>query len=158
MFGWITLDKEILMKVVGHNGQLELFEDKIRIIRKGFVALMTQGLKDDKEILIENISDIQFRKASLFTNGYIHYSTSRGKSKKIGFWQAERDENTVIFTIKQQPEFEKIKDVLNLKISHSKKRNAELSKLKLDELTLLRDMKIISEEEFQAEKKQLQGT
>ena len=143
------------MKVVGHNGQLELFEDKIRIKRKGFVAFMTQSLKEDREIPIEHISDIQFRKASLFTNGYIHFSTLKGKSKRIGFWQAERDENTVIFTTKQQPEFEKIKEILDLKISHSKKRNAELSKLKLEELTLLRDMKIISEEEFQAEKKEL---
>ena len=48
-----------------------------------------------------------------------------------------------------------------LKIIHTnselKKRNAELSKLKLEELTILRDMKIITEEEFQAEKKQLLG-
>ena len=151
------MNKEILMNVEGHNGQLELFENKIRITRKGFVALMTQGLKESKEILTENIVDIQFRKASLFTNGYIHFVISRGKGKKIGFWQAERDENTIIFTIKQQPAFDKIKDILDIKISHSKKRNAELSKLKLEELTILRDMKIITEEEFQAEKKQLLG-
>jgi len=158
MFGWINLNKEILMKVIGHNGQLEFFEDKIRIKRKGFVALMTQGLKEEREILTEHISDVQFRKAGLFTNGYIHFVISGRKSKKVGFWQAESDEDTVIFTIKQQPEFEKVKGILNLKISHSKKRNAELSKLKLEELTLLRDMKIISEEEFQAEKKQLLET
>ena len=146
------------MKVDGHNGQLELCDNKIRITRKGFVALVTHGLKESKEILTEHILDIQFRKASLLTNGYIHFAISGGKGKKIGFLQAEHDEDTIIFTIKQQPEFEKIKDILDMKISHSKKRNAELSKLKLEELTLLRDMKIITEEEFQKEKKQLLGT
>ena len=158
MFGWITMSKQVLMKVEGHNGQLELFENKIRITRKGFVALVTQGLKESKEILTEHILDIQFMKASLFTNGYIHFALSGGKGKKIGFWQAESDENTIIFTIKQQPAFEKINDILDMKIFNSKKRIIELSKLKLEELTLLRDMKIISEEEFQAEKKQLLGT
>ena len=34
----------------------------------------------------------------------------------------------------------------------------ELSKLKLEELTILRDMKIITEKEFQAEKKKLLGS
>ena len=50
--GWIIMSEKILMKVIGHNGQIELFNTKIRIKRKGFVASMTQRLKDDREIPI----------------------------------------------------------------------------------------------------------
>ena len=146
------------MEVIGHNGQIELFKTKIRIKRKGFVASMTQRLKDDREIPIERISSIHFKKAGLFINGYIQFTITGEQNAKVGLWQAEHDENTVIFTIKQQPAFEKINDFLDKNITLSKKRNAELSKLKLEELTILRDMKIITEDEFQAEKKQLLGT
>ena len=145
------------MKVIGHNGQIELFNTKIRIKRKGFVASMTQRLKDDREIPIEQISSIHFKKAGRFLNGYIQLTIVGRSEKEVEFWQAEHDENTIIFTIKQQPAFEKINDFLDTKITLSKKKKAELSKLKLEELTILRDMKIISEEEFREEKKQLLG-
>lgn len=152
------MSEKILMKVVGHNGQIELFNTKIRIKRKGFVASMTQRLKDDREIPIGQISSIHFKKAGYFLNGFIRFNIVGRSETNVGFWQAEHDENTILFTIKQQPAFEKINDFLDKKIILSKKKKVELSKLKLEELTILRDMKIITEKEFQAEKKKLLGS
>jgi hypothetical protein len=41
----------IIMEANGANGQIQLFEDKIRIKRTGFVGFLTHGFKGDKEIL-----------------------------------------------------------------------------------------------------------
>jgi len=49
----------------GINGQIEVFESKIIIKRKGIMAFATQGLKGNKEILINQISSIQFKKEEI---------------------------------------------------------------------------------------------
>ena len=38
----------------GINGQIEVYDNKVIIKRKGFIALATQGLKGNKEIYILN--------------------------------------------------------------------------------------------------------
>lgn len=36
------------MQYVGHNGQIELLDDRLIIRRKGFIAFFMQGFKGDK--------------------------------------------------------------------------------------------------------------
>jgi hypothetical protein len=85
----------------GHNGQLELTESVVRIKRKGALAFLTQGLKGDKEILISHISSIQFKKATIWTNGYIQFAFIGGQEAKGGLFQGTQDENTVMFRASQ---------------------------------------------------------
>ena len=50
------MEEKALMEARGWNSQLYLFENKVRISRKGFLALAAQGLKGDKDIMIKEIS------------------------------------------------------------------------------------------------------
>jgi len=152
--------EKVLMKAKGIDGQLELLETKIRIKRKGIVAFLSHGLKGDKEILIKHISSIQFKKAGVF-NGYIQFSFVGGLEAKGGIIQAAGDENTIMFTEKQQPSFEKIKEAIEEKInSMEKMKKSETKSSNLDELKQLAQLKeqgIITEKEFNALKKRLFG-
>lgn len=107
----------LLISAKGHNGSLEVYENRIIIKRKGVLAFMTQGLKGDKEIYIKNISSIQIKKANFLTNGYIQFSFLGGKEAKGSLFEATSDENTIMFTNNQQGDFErakvKIEEILN---------------------------------------------
>ena len=46
----------IIKSVKGANGEIELFQSKIRIVRKGFGSSIFGG---DKEILLSSITSIQ---------------------------------------------------------------------------------------------------
>ena len=58
------------------------------------MSLLTQGLKGDKEILISQISSIQFKKPGT-TNGYIQFAFLGGLEAKRGVFQASGDENSI---------------------------------------------------------------
>ena len=50
-------------------------DDKIVITRRGVTGLAVHGLKGAKEIAIDQVTAIQFKKASLIANGYIQFSS-----------------------------------------------------------------------------------
>lgn len=146
------------IEVDGHNGQLELTDTVLRIKRKGVLAFMTQGLKGDKEILVSQISSIQFKKADFFTNGYIQFAFIGGREAKGGLFQGTQDENTVMFRASQQADFEKLRDELQRRIASVAAVPMPPSALdELEKLASLRDKGIVSDEEFQQKKKQLLG-
>ncbi|WP_346206779.1 DUF4429 domain-containing protein [Caldifermentibacillus hisashii] len=148
------------MEAKGVNGQLEFTGTKIVIKRKGMLAKMTQGLKGEKEILVNQITSIQFKKAGSLTNGYIQFSFSGGKENKGGLFDATQDENTIMFNKKQMPDFEKIKAAVEEKINeyhHPASTQPVDIADQIKKLADLRDNGILTEEEFQAKKKQLLG-
>jgi hypothetical protein len=139
------------------GARLLLFQDSVRIERKGFGSMLLQGLKGDKDIQISSISAIQFKKVGTFTSGYIQFSFFGGSETKLGLMDATKDENTVMFNLKQQPEFE------NIKVAIEKRRNTSTNKVvcsgidDLVKLAGLRDKGIITSAEFEAKKKQILG-
>ena len=149
------------MEVKGHNGSIVFDGKKIIIKRNGGVALLTQGFKGDKEIYIKQISSIQLKQAGLLTSGYIQFAFSGGKENKGGLLDAGKDENTVIFTKKQQPDFLKLKEELEKAILNQNtstttiKNNSNLEEL--EKLASLKDKGIITNEEFEIKKKELLG-
>jgi len=148
---------DILGLAKGINGQIELYENKIVIKRQGFVAFMTQGFKGDKEILLKHISSMQCKKVGFFTSGYIQFAFLGGSETKKGLVDAAHDENTVMFNLKQQEAFLKLKEQAE-KIIYSVEQGSASKSSGLDEiekLASLRDKGILSEEEFIAKKKQL---
>ncbi len=104
--------RNYLLNASGVNGQIELQDHKITIKRKGALGLMTQGLKGDKDILISQISSIQFKEAGPFFNGYLQFAFVGGHDSKGGLWDATRDENTVMFNLDQQSSFSAIKSAV----------------------------------------------
>lgn len=148
----------VILEAQGHNGQLELTDTTVRIKRKGVLGFLTQGLKGDKEILISQISSIQFKNAGPFVNGYIQFAFVGGQEAKGGAFQAVSDENTVMFRQSQQTAFEAFKAELEKRIHAPRSQASAPSNLdELEKLASLRDRKIISEAEFEAKKKQLLG-
>lgn len=158
-----TMKREnILMKAKGVGGDLELLEDKIRIVRRDGLAILAHGLKGDKEIFINQISSIQFRKAGALTNGYIQFAFIGGSEAKGGMLQATTDENTVFFNQKNEDDFSAIKYMIEDRIHQLKKMDRIDYKkgLSLDDLEKLAELKekgIITEEEFQIKKRQILG-
>ena len=145
-----------LIEAKGVGGQLELYEDKIRIKRKGVIGLMGHGLKGDKDIYIKDISSIQFKEPGVM-NGYIQFAFLGGREAKGGIWQGTSDENTVFFNSWQKKPFKAIKEALDKQISARSKATPVSNLSDLEKLAGLRDKGIISDEEFQAKKKQLLG-
>ncbi|EJS68506.1 MULTISPECIES: DUF4429 domain-containing protein [Bacillus] len=149
------------MEATGVNGQLQVEGNKIVIKRKGVLAKMSQGLKGDKEILIKHLSSIQFKPAGIFTNGYIQFSFSGGKENKGGLFDATKDENSIMFSKKQQPNFLKLKALIEQKMDeqHSPapiNASGDVAD-QIKKLADLRDSGILTNEEFDAKKKQLLG-
>lgn len=151
---------QVIMSAKGSNGVLELLQNKIRIKRsKGLNTLILQGLKGDKEIFINQISSIQFKNAG-FTVGYIQFAFIGGQETKAGVFDAVKDENTVTFTKRQQGEFEAIKHAIEEKLfakNDTPKESASPGYDDLEKLAELRDKGIITQEDFNAKKKQLLG-
>ena len=155
-------NKAILKEAKGVNGQLYLYSNKVVISRKGIRAFATQGLRGDKEIYIKNISSIQLKKPSALTNGFIQFSFLGGTEHKGGFLGVSqgvtRDESTILFTKKQQKDFEEIKDMIEDKISEPQKGKDSGSGIEdLEKLAELKEKGIITEEEFAQKKKQILG-
>lgn len=146
----------------GQNGQLEVYEDKITIRRKGFLGLVLHGFKGDKDIRIDSISSIQFKPAG-FTNGYIQFAFMGGVEAKRGVWQATQDENTVMFTGGQQFRFERAKSVIEEKMNSARKELAPHVKGhfsvadEIAKLAELRSQGILTEQEFEMKKKEILG-
>ena len=114
----MTNEKGLITEVEGIKGQkLMLFEKKIRICRKGFNQFTLHGLKGDKDIFIKNLTGIQFKPAGNLTNGYIQFDFMGGQQAGGGLFQAAMNENTVMFKKSQQEDFEKIKELIEEKIS-----------------------------------------
>jgi len=145
----------------GKNGRIELHETVVKIIRQGFDAFLTQGLKGDKEILISSVSSVQFKSADAFTKGYIQLAFLGGQEAKGGLFQSVSDENTVMFDREQEPNFEQIRRELMRRLTQantakSVSRDAH-SLDDLEKLASFRDRGIITEEEFQHKKRQILG-
>lgn len=123
--------QSISVEVEGVNGQIRLTKNRVIISRKGAKAFVTQGLKGDKEIPISRITAIQFKPADNLTNGYLQFSIEGGLESKGGVFAATQDENTVMFSVFQQPVFEEVKRYVDSIMDGSP---ISLSMLRLSEL------------------------
>ena len=150
----------IQMVAEGKNGQVVLFEDKIRITREsiGMMYKLNQLGKGEKEIRLDNITSVQLKKPSSFTKGYIQFGQSGYSESDDGAFDAVSDENSVLFTQAKTDEFVKLRD----EIEKSQKRNREATAAtgsvndpteQLKNIKELHDSGVLSDEEFE-EKKQ----
>lgn len=138
--------------VVVENGYL-------RWTSKGFMNLMTQGSKGEKSIPIKSITAIQIKPPRL-TTGYIQFAYSGASESKGGIMDAVKDENTITFSSKK--DFEQAKELKALIESlQNKDSQPETSNTSdADELIKFKellDAGVITEEEFEAKKKQILG-
>ncbi len=156
--------EQVLFRVAGANGQIEVLEHRIRIIRKGLLSLMTQGMKGDKDILISSISSVQFKKANEFTRGYIQFGFLGGTENKSGLLAATSDENTVMFNKKDEASFYKVKTMVEQKVIEYRQpvpaqvvQPASSDADEIEKLASLLGRDLITRAEFDEKKRKILG-
>jgi hypothetical protein len=142
--------------VRGYNGQISFDGKSVSISRKGAIGFLTQGLKGTKEIPLRAISSIQMKKAGMVANGYIQFATGAGESKG-GINAAVTDENTVIFTLFSNEEFEELKSLVTEALYEPAGGSSPTSSSaeQLEKLAKLLDQGLLTKAEFLAEKKKI---
>lgn len=148
-----------MLTAEGYNGDLELTETVVRIRRKGLLSVLAQGFKGDKEILISQVTSVQFKPANFWLNGYIQFAFVGGLENLGGLMSAAEDENTVLFKEGQQPAFERFRDEVMKRIAQARAPTgpAPSAADEIERLAGLRDRRLISDDEFQAAKRKLLG-
>lgn len=137
-----------------------LEDDKITIKRKGFFSLLNYGLKGEKTIQISSITGIQLKKSGLM-NGYLQFIVIGSQESKGGLSSAQRDENTVCWVYGKCNKYaEEIKMYIENYNSNKIKNNSvivtEEDKYdKLKKLKKLLDDGVLTQEEFETEKKKI---
>ena len=104
-------DTNPILEARGSGGaRILLFQDSLRIERKGWRAFLFQGTTGDVDIQLSNINGIQLKKV-----GYLYRSirfsfvnSLENKDVMVHFL----DETSIRFKSKQQSAFEEIKDAI----------------------------------------------
>lgn len=145
----------------GYNGTLILTDTGV-IIKRGAKGFFLGGgmLRGDKTIPYSSIVAVQLKKAGM-TAGYVQLTLKGGSEAKSGLFQSTTDENSINFHSafggNNNELFNEAKKLIEEKIN-AVNSPAKISGLDdLEKLAALEEKGIISEEEFQAKKKQLLG-
>ena len=101
-------DIDSIMVAKGLGGaRIRLFQDSLRIDRKGWRAFLFQGTTGNKDIKLSSIDDIQFKKV-IFRQCYMQFLFVNSVKNK-GIEMYFLDETGIRFRAKHLPAFEKIK-------------------------------------------------
>lgn len=145
------------MQVKGLNGQLELTDTHVIIRRKGIMATISKGLAGEKSIPLDAITSVQFKPGGLMWNGFIKFCYPGSDEIRGGLSEATKDDNAVIFARGMNAQFEEFRQRLEeartrLRLAPTSSRSAAEEIEKLGEL---REKGLITDEEFEAKKKEL---
>jgi hypothetical protein len=105
------------MNYKGFNGSVELTDTGLIIHRQGVLSFTMLGIKGDKAIPFSSITAVQFRAAGIFINGFIQFAVKGNIESGSGFFDAAKDENTVIFQSKSQRDFEELRGIVERKLA-----------------------------------------
>ena len=153
---------ERLFFLKGVNGQIHVYEDRIIIERGGFLGFMSQGLAGSKTIPMDSIMSVQFKEGNSFFNGFIQFGILGGREFQGGVFNATQDENTVMINRSTNNEAYQIKKYVEERIlKRGKNQGTVVQQVsaadELKKFKELLDMGVITQEEFNAKKKQLLG-
>jgi len=152
--------QNVLFRASGVTREVELLEGVVRIRRRGSFGFLGQGGKEEKDILISEISCIEFRKAGIISDGYIQFTYEGGGRGKGSMDDMRRDDNVVFFRGGQQKAFEALRQALEESIASRRRGGGSRASTDLDELeklASLRDKGVLTEEEFNFKKRQILG-
>jgi hypothetical protein len=147
----------------GRNGVVSFDGHFVTINRKGFLARATVG-KGEKRIPLASISGVQFKPAGAMVNGFIQFTVPGGNERRSRFghqsWDATKDENAVLFTKAQMPQFLALRGNIEQAIAARFAPQATTPVApnpveQIQQLAALRDQGILTQEEFEAKKSEL---
>ncbi|GJF06620.1 DUF4429 domain-containing protein [Pseudonocardia sp. D17] len=98
--------------VEGYRGGAVSFDGRfVEISKKGLAALTSAS--GSKRIPVKAITAVQIKPAGVLTNGFIQFTIPGGNESRATYGRQTRhavaDENSVVFTKKQQPAFEALR-------------------------------------------------
>jgi hypothetical protein len=150
----------------GHNGTVTFDGDWVTIERTGFRARTTVG-KGTKRIPVSSITAVQWKPAGGMMNGFISFSLGGGIEARSTFGsqtaRATSDENSVLITKKQMPDFEQLRAAVEQAIAQRGRPTPAAPAAapdligQIEQLGRLRDAGVLTNEEFEAKKAELLG-
>ena len=157
------LDNDVAV-TTGLKKHIVVYEDKIVLTAKG--SLRTNIEYGEKTIYYEDCTGIQFRKASTMMAGYLQIETASGlgmTDNKAFYSNNYGSENSITFRKVQNDLMEEIAEYIKKQIEgakRSKHTQTVVSLSSADEIKKFKellDSGVITQEEFEAKKKQLLG-
>jgi len=146
----------------GHTGTVSFDGSFVTITRSGMTRL-TVG-KGEKRIPLGSISGVEFKPAGALVNGFIQFTIpggverrSRAGSRTV---DAGRDENSVLFTRKEQPAFDELRRLIEAAmVQRAAPMTAGPSSVadELAKLARLVEQGLLSRQEFDVQKARLLG-
>lgn len=160
---------EKTFKVKGTNGEITADNEKVVISRKTIGGLLSQGIKGERVIYYYDLKSIEYKKPTIFANGYIQFITNVELSTSIkngilGTKElALHDQNIVIlraFNKKTVSDGEKINKFMQSKLHEAKVTSANKAPSISDADELMKfkkllDAGIITKDEFDKKKKKI---
>jgi hypothetical protein len=149
----------------GHNGTVIFDGDFVTIERTGFLARASVG-KGTKRIPLPSVTAVQWKPAGGMVNGFIAFTVGGGNETRSRFGSqtvdAGRDENSVLITKKQMPDFEHLRSAVERAIAELHRPTAAAPSGpdvlgQIEQLARLRDAGVLKSEEFEAKKAELLG-
>ena len=153
---------KLVHRVVGIQGVLEVYENKVEIMPKRCLAFLSFGFKGAKSIPFSSITAIELKKAGMMTNGYIQFTLPGGNESRGGVFAATKDENSFMFKGgANNKRVVEIKGFIEERMGPSRQLAAPATVSpssaadEIAKLAKLRDQGILSEEEFASAKAKL---
>ncbi len=137
-------------------------EHGVAIQQKGVLNALAVGITGTKQLPFTSMTAVQFKPAGMLS-GYIQFTVLGGNEAKGGVFQAAGDENTIMFTKKEQDEANRLKQLVEGKNRETQAgKTSSTQPLKsaaeqIREFKELLDMGAITQEEFDQKKSQLLG-
>jgi hypothetical protein len=145
---------------------LTVYDDCVSFAPKGALGFMTKGMQGERKIFYSDMSSIQFKKSSSLLSGFIEFYFAGHNTQKQGggLFAGTNNENRFTFYNKFLPDMEKIRDYIQGKINE---KNAPQNVVvqsaaasgadELLKFKQLLDAGVITQDEFDAKKKQILG-
>lgn len=133
-------------------------EDRLTITRKGLLNTLNIGLSGNKTIRLKQVTSLQLKLGTNLTNGYLQLGLLGDSSHRQGLFNATQDENTIMFSKKYNDDMQELHDYIDNYSENPIENETPQAKSVTEELKEykeLLDMEIITQEEFEAKKKEL---
>lgn len=154
----------VVLEVTGHNGSITLLEDRVVIKHGGLFGVMTQGFSGAKEILLDQITSVDFREPSLMAVGFLRVLFPGAESSRSGVEALAHDENTVLFRGGHKVDFARMRELINKRILELRQArsapvvvNRPSEADELAKFAALLEKGLITQDEYTAKKKQILG-
>ena len=134
----------------------------VAIQQKGVLNAIAVGITGTKQLPFTSMTAVQFKPAGMLS-GYIQFTLLGGNEAKGGVFQAAGDENTIMFTKKDQDEANRLKQLVEGKIREAQAGKTSPTQTvksvaeQIREFKELLDLGAITQEEFDLKKSQLLG-